>query len=79
MLKAIVDETSHGKYDFMYLRIGKLSNIGHWSLGVVDAEYMIEDFANNCKYVVFVYLITHSKACWPVALVLAMPLSILKM
>ncbi|KAL5332739.1 hypothetical protein BJX70DRAFT_392760 [Aspergillus crustosus] len=23
MLKAIVDETSHGKYDFMYLRIGK--------------------------------------------------------
>lgn len=28
MLKAIVDETSHGKYDFMYLRIGKLFNIG---------------------------------------------------
>ncbi|OJD22245.1 hypothetical protein ACJ73_06408 [Blastomyces percursus] len=24
MLKEIVDETSHGKYDFMYLRIGKL-------------------------------------------------------
>lgn len=24
MLKAIVDETSHGKYDFMYLRIGGL-------------------------------------------------------
>lgn len=23
MLKDIVDETSHGKYDFMYLRIGK--------------------------------------------------------
>lgn len=23
MLKTIVDETSHGKYDFMYLRIGK--------------------------------------------------------
>jgi hypothetical protein len=23
MLKAIVDETSHGKYDFMYLRIGQ--------------------------------------------------------
>lgn len=23
MLKEIVDETSHGKYDFMYLRIGK--------------------------------------------------------
>jgi hypothetical protein len=22
MLKEIVDETSHGKYDFMYLRIG---------------------------------------------------------
>lgn len=22
MLKDIVDETSHGKYDFMYLRIG---------------------------------------------------------
>lgn len=25
MLKDIVDETSHGKYDFMYLRIGKFS------------------------------------------------------
>lgn len=24
MLKEIVDETSHGKYDFMYLRIGML-------------------------------------------------------
>ena len=23
MLKEIVDETSHGKYDFMYLRIGE--------------------------------------------------------
>lgn len=23
MLKTIIDETSHGKYDFMYLRIGK--------------------------------------------------------
>lgn len=23
MLKSIVDQTSHGKYDFMYLRIGK--------------------------------------------------------
>lgn len=23
MLKDIVDETSHGKYDFMYLRIGE--------------------------------------------------------
>ena len=25
MLKDIVDETSRGKYDFMYLRIGSLS------------------------------------------------------
>ena len=25
MLKDIVDETSHGKYDFMYLRIGTLA------------------------------------------------------
>lgn len=25
MLKDIVDETSLGKYDFMYLRIGKLT------------------------------------------------------
>jgi len=24
MLKEIVDETSHGKYDFMYLRIGTM-------------------------------------------------------
>lgn len=23
MLKEIVDKTSHGKYDFMYLRIGR--------------------------------------------------------
>jgi len=23
MLKSIIDETSYGKYDFMYLRIGK--------------------------------------------------------
>lgn len=25
MLKSIIDETSYGKYDFMYLRIGKKS------------------------------------------------------
>ena len=29
MLKEIVDETSHGKYDFMYLRIG-------WSSPLAD-------------------------------------------
>ena len=27
MLKDIVDETSHGKYDFMYLRIGSSHHI----------------------------------------------------
>lgn len=39
MLKDIVDETSHGKYDFMYLRIGKF----HSSLnsGCIHS-------ANNC-------------------------------
>lgn len=25
MLKSIIDETSYGKYDFMYLRIGEKS------------------------------------------------------
>ena len=27
MLKTIVDETSRGKYDFMYLRIGKANHV----------------------------------------------------
>jgi hypothetical protein len=47
MLKAIVDETSHGKYDFMYLRIGESAlELGIGSL----ADSLDLDFANNCKY-----------------------------
>ena len=33
MLKEIVDETSHGKYDFMYLRIGMCYVAGLKDLG----------------------------------------------
>jgi len=48
MLKDILDETSRGCYDFMYLRIGK-------SLPLTNTSYKLTrlpDFANNCKYVV---------------------------
>ena len=46
MLKEIVDETSRGKYDFMYLRIG-LPIIAYFL-----ADRLIRsDFANNCKLV----------------------------
>jgi hypothetical protein len=47
MLKAIVDETSHGKYDFMYLRIGE-SALGLEVNSLADP--LDQDFANNCKY-----------------------------
>ncbi|PYH28712.1 putative meiosis protein MEI2 [Aspergillus neoniger CBS 115656] len=42
MLKAIVDETSHGKYDFMYLRI--VSDIVSASVGYAFINF--EDFIN---------------------------------
>ena len=49
MLKAIVDETSHGKYDFMYLRIGEKLH------SLFDCKMKLTlnfiDFANNCKWV----------------------------
>lgn len=46
MLKEIIDETSHGKYDFMYLRIGRqIFQRVHWQL-LTD---LLKDFANNCK------------------------------
>ena len=50
MLKAIVDETSPGRYDFMYLRIGKISWLH--SSGICLLTLSAADFANNCKYVV---------------------------
>lgn len=55
MLKDIVDETSHGKYDFMYLRIGKTtrSGIRHKVLTLASTP----DFANNCKLVGSYYFI----------------------
>ncbi|KEY82694.1 meiosis protein MEI2 [Aspergillus fumigatus] len=47
MLKAIVDETSHGKYDFMYLRIGEKLH------SLFDCKMKLTlnfiDFANNCN------------------------------
>lgn len=46
MLKEIVDETSRGKYDFMYLRIGK-SVAAERVSAKIDSGYL--DFANNCK------------------------------
>lgn len=47
MLKEIVDETSHGKYDFMYLRIGKLPAVSEGRATTDAAPW--PDFANNCK------------------------------
>ncbi len=39
MLKEIVDETSRGKYDFMYLRIGK-SAAAERVVAKVDSGYL---------------------------------------
>ncbi|GIK06527.1 hypothetical protein Aspvir_002177 [Aspergillus viridinutans] len=47
MLKTIVDETSHGKYDFMYLRIGKKEN--SWFNCKMKLTLSLLDFANNCN------------------------------
>lgn len=58
MLKEIVDETSLGKYDFMYLRIGEFSVKGFFFfLFSVFPQFatnalFLSDFANNCKSVV---------------------------
>jgi hypothetical protein len=49
MLKAIVDETSHGKYDFMYLRIGEDTQLFFNTLWMILTISRL-DFANNCKY-----------------------------
>jgi len=48
MLKNILDETSRGCYDFMYLRIGKSLPLTYTSHKLTR----LPDFANNCKYVV---------------------------
>ena len=48
MLKDILDETSRGCYDFMYLRIGKSLPLTYTSHKLTG----LPDFANNCKYVV---------------------------
>jgi hypothetical protein len=48
MLKDILDETSRGCYDFMYLRIGKSLPLPYTSHKLTR----LPDFANNCKYVV---------------------------
>lgn len=49
LLKEIIDETSFGKYDFMYLRIGKSIPPlpSRWETLTLTAV----DFANNCKFV----------------------------
>ena len=47
MLKDILDETSRGCYDFMYLRIGKSLPLTYTSHKLTG----LPDFANNCKYV----------------------------
>ena len=47
MLKDILDETSRGCYDFMYLRIGKSLPFTYTSRKLTR----LLDFANNCKYV----------------------------
>ena len=51
MLKEIVDETSRGQYDFMYLRIGWYSLS---SANIVLTNFV--DFANNCKLVTLRHL-----------------------
>ena len=49
MLKEIVDETSHGRYDFMYLRIGNMHLL---TASMKSRANPSLDFANNCKWVV---------------------------
>ena len=48
MLKEIVDETSFGRYDFMYLRIGSSFSLARLLARLI---YEAADFANNCKSV----------------------------
>jgi hypothetical protein len=48
MLKDILDETSRGCYDFMYLRVGKSLPLTYTSHKLTH----LPDFANCCKYVV---------------------------
>jgi hypothetical protein len=67
MLKAIVDETSHGKYDFMYLRIGKVSWLAHYSQSKLT---LVADFANNCKCVK-ILLLQHLIDCYADKAILA--------
>ncbi|EAA57834.1 hypothetical protein AN6494.2 [Aspergillus nidulans FGSC A4] len=49
MLKAIVDETSHGKYDFMYLRIGQCAL-------PLEAWYLLAMLSSTSK-IVYTYVI----------------------
>ena len=53
MLKDIVDETSRGKYDFMYLRIGMKALFAHTLMICKNLNSILTvkllDFANNCK------------------------------
>jgi len=53
MLKSIIDQTSHGKYDFMYLRIGEQTSLYH-CVDVRANRHL--DFTNNCKYVAILAL-----------------------
>lgn len=46
-LKALLDQTSFGAYDFMYLRIGTLSPLNRSAVH----SNTVTDFANNCKCV----------------------------
>jgi hypothetical protein len=52
MLKMILDKTSRGRYDFMYLRIGK----SLYPASTCPKLIRPTDFANNCKYVVVFFL-----------------------
>lgn len=43
MLKALLDVTSHGRYDFMYLRIDFANNcnVGHAFINFTDAQSIV--------------------------------------
>ncbi|KAL2816369.1 hypothetical protein BDW59DRAFT_175816 [Aspergillus cavernicola] len=49
MLKAIVNETSHGKYDFMYLRIGDLSKREQGAPGIASTAIKSQKYHTQGK------------------------------